>query len=155
MRKPRVLIADDHERLRSAIVQMLKNDFKIVGVAGDGEELVELAISVNPDVIVTDIFMPLLSGPEALKELSARGYDIPYVLVSMDPFGADACIREGASAIVDKLDIANELAPAVHSAALGQIYVARTVSNKAENMPQVDECPSPVVITALRNRLPC
>lgn len=133
MRKLRVLIADDHERIRSAIVRLLSNDFKIVGVAGDGEELVDSAISLNPDVIVTDIFMPLLSGPEAMKELSARGYDIPFVLVSMDPFGADEFIRQGASAIVDKLDIAHELAPAVHSTALGRIYVSRTASNKTAN----------------------
>jgi len=133
MRELRVLIADDHEEIRSAIVQMLSNDFKIVGVAGDGEELVESAISLNPDVIVTDISMPFLSGPEALRELSARGYDIPFVLVSMNPFGADEFIRRGASAVVDKLDIAHELAPAVHSAALGHIHVSRTASNKTAN----------------------
>jgi DNA-binding NarL/FixJ family response regulator len=133
MRKLRVLIADDHEQIRSAIVQLLSDDFKIVGVAGDGEKLVESAISLNPDVIVTDISMPLLSGPEALKELSARGYDIPFVLVSMNPFGADEFIRRGASAVVDKLDIAHELAPAVHSAALGHIHVSRTSSNKTAN----------------------
>lgn len=133
MRELRVLIAEDHEEIRSAIVQMLSNDFKIVGVAGDGEELVESAISLNPDVIVTDISMPLLSGPEALKELSARGYDIPFVLVSMNPFGVDEFIRRGASAVVDKLDIAHELAPAVHSAALGHIHVSRTASNKTAN----------------------
>jgi DNA-binding NarL/FixJ family response regulator len=133
MRKLRVLIADDHEQIRSAIVQLLSDDFKIVGVAGDGEELVDSAISLHPDVIVTDVSMPLLTGPEALKELSARGYDIPFVLVSMNPFGTDEFIRQGASAIVDKLDIAHKLAPAVHSAALGHIYVLRTASSKTTN----------------------
>src|SRR5712672_1063457 len=133
MRKPRVLIADDHEQIRSFIVQLLSDDFKIVGVACDGEELVDSAISLNPDVIVTDINMPFLSGPEALKELSARGYDIPFVLVSMNRFGADEFIRQGASAIVDKLDIAHELAPAVHSAAIGHIHVSRTAPSKTAN----------------------
>jgi len=41
MRKLRVLIADDHEGIRLTIVQALSNDFKIVGVAGDGEQLVD------------------------------------------------------------------------------------------------------------------
>src|ERR1700757_3017606 len=68
MRKLRVLVADDHERMRLAIVQVLSKNFKIVGVAGDGEQLVDSAVSLNPDVIVTDISMPFLSGPEALKE---------------------------------------------------------------------------------------
>jgi response regulator NasT len=63
MRKLRVLIADDHEPVRSAIVQVLSNAFKIVGVAGDGEQLVDLALSLNPDVIVTDI---LIGSPETI-----------------------------------------------------------------------------------------
>jgi len=132
MRKLRVLIAGDHERIRSAMVQMLSNDFKIVGVAGDGEELVESAISLNPDVIVTDISLPLLSGPEALKELSVRGYDIPFVLVSMNPFGADEFIRRGASAVVDKLDIAHELAPAIHSAARAHPCIANCIQQNGK-----------------------
>ena len=137
MRKPRVLIADDHEQVRSALVRLLSHDFKIVGVAGDGEELVESAISLNPDVIVTDISMPLLSGPGALKELNARGYDFPFILISMNTFDADEFMRQGAFAVIDKLDIANELAPAVHSAALGHIHVSRTASGKTANSVSV------------------
>jgi DNA-binding NarL/FixJ family response regulator len=126
MRKLRVLIADDHPRMRSTIVQVLRNDFKIVGVASDGEQLIDSAISLSPDVIVSDINMPHLSGPAALKELSARGYDIPCVLVSTDPFGANESAWQGASAFVEKCDILRELAPTVHSAALGHTYVSRT-----------------------------
>lgn len=130
MRKLRVLIADDHPGIRSAIVRVLSNDFKIVGLAGDGEQLVDSAISLSPDVIVSDIYMPHLSGPEALKELRARGYDIPCVLVSVDPFGAEDFVRQGASAFVEKCDILRELAPVVHSAALGHAYVSRTACRK-------------------------
>jgi DNA-binding NarL/FixJ family response regulator len=133
MRKLRVLIADDHERILLAIVQLLSSDFKIVGVAGDGEQLVDSAISLNPDVIVTDVAMPLLSGPEAMKELNARGYDIPFVLVSVNPFCADELIRQGAFAFIDKCDIAHELVPAVHSAARGHIYVSRPACGKTAN----------------------
>lgn len=130
MRKLRVLIADDHPGMRSAVVQVLSNDFKIVGVAGDGEQLVDSAISLSPDVIVSDIYMPHLSGPAALKELRARGYDFPCVLVSTDPFGADEFVRQGASAFVEKCDMLHELAPAVHSAALGHAYVSRPACSK-------------------------
>jgi DNA-binding NarL/FixJ family response regulator len=120
MRKLRVLIADDHEQMRLTIIQVL-SDFKIVGIVGDGEQLLDSAISLNPDVIVSDISMPFMSGPEAMKELCAQGHDIPFVLVSGDPFGAEEFIRRGAAAFIDKSNIANELAPAVHSAALGQV----------------------------------
>jgi|SRR4029077_20229177 DNA-binding NarL/FixJ family response regulator len=133
MSKLRVLVADDHERILLAIVQLLSNDFKIVGVAGDGEQLVDSAISLNPDVIVTDIAMPLLSGPEAMKELRARGCDIPFVLVSVNPFCADELIRQGAFAFINKSDMAHDLVSAVHSAARGHIYVSRTACGKTAN----------------------
>jgi DNA-binding NarL/FixJ family response regulator len=94
MRKLRVLIADDYEQVRSAIIQVLSVDFKIVGVVGDGEQLVDSAISLSPDVIVTDISMPMLSGPEAMKEFRAQGHDIPFVLVSANPFSAEESIRK-------------------------------------------------------------
>jgi response regulator NasT len=138
MRKLRVLVADDHERMRLAIVQVLSNDFKIVGVAGDGEQLVDSAISLHPDVIVTDISMPFLSGPGALQELSTRGYDIPFVFVSADPFGADEFIRQGA-AFVNKCDIASELVPVIHAAALGHTYVSPTACSKTANSRPTEE----------------
>jgi DNA-binding NarL/FixJ family response regulator len=133
MRKLKVLIAEDHERMRLAIVQVLTDDFKIVGVAGDGEQLVDAAITLKPDVIVTDISMPFLSGPEAMGELSARGCDIPFIFVTANPYVADDFIRQGASAFIDKCDIASELVPAVHSAALGRTYVSRTAYHKTLN----------------------
>src|SRR6266446_8607110 len=74
MRKLRVLIADDHEGIRLTIVQALSNDFKIVGVAGDGEELVDSAVSLNPDVIVTDISYAVFCLKKKNKELSDREY---------------------------------------------------------------------------------
>jgi DNA-binding NarL/FixJ family response regulator len=128
MRKLRVLVADDHEGMRSVMVQVLSNEFKMVGVAGDGEQLVDSAISLNPDVIVSDISMPLLSGPAAMKELGARGYDIPFVLISVDPFGAEEFVRQGGSGFVEKCDIGHELVPAVHSVAVGRTYLSRTAT---------------------------
>ena len=144
MRKLRVLIADDHERMRFTIVQLLRNDFKIVDVAGDGEHLVDSAIALHPDVIVTDLSMPFLSGPQALKELSAQGYDIPFVLVSVDTSGVDEFLRQGASAFVAKCDIAHELAPAVHSAALGRTYISRTAAKRLIAY-ETGECPPAAV----------
>jgi response regulator NasT len=126
MRKLRVLIADDHQGMRSTIVRVLSKEFKIVGVAGDGEELVDSAIALNPDVIVSDIYMPLLSGLGALKELGARGHDIPFVLVSVSPTGVEEFFRQGAAAFVEKCNMGTKLAPAVHSAALGRSSLSLT-----------------------------
>jgi len=78
--------------VRLAIVQLLSNTSKSLALR-DGEELDDSAVSLNPDVIVTDISMRFSLDLKALKELSARGYDIPFVLVSMNPLGADEFIR--------------------------------------------------------------
>ena len=126
MRKLRVLIADDHPGIRSAIVRVLSNDFKIVGLAGDGEQLVDSAISLSPDVIVSDICMPLVTGPEAMRELRARRVEIPFVLMGTNSVGAAELIREGAVAFVDKIDIGYELELAVFAASIGQVYFSRS-----------------------------
>jgi DNA-binding NarL/FixJ family response regulator len=61
-RRPRILLADDHTMLLDAFRHLLEPRFKIVGTAGDGRALVDLAINSQPDVIILDISMPRLNG---------------------------------------------------------------------------------------------
>jgi len=67
--KIRILIADDHAVLREGMRNLLERekDFEVVGEAGDGEEAVQLAKELKPDVVVMDIVMPKLSGIEATR----------------------------------------------------------------------------------------
>jgi two-component system, NarL family, nitrate/nitrite response regulator NarL len=127
MCKLRVLIAEDHEQMRWQLVRSLSLDFDVVGSLSNGGELVDLAISLNPDVIVSDVRMPVLSGPEAMKILRRTGYNIPFVLISISSCGAEEFIRQGAAAFVEKLDIGYELAHAVRLAASGIKYLSRGV----------------------------
>jgi DNA-binding NarL/FixJ family response regulator len=127
MNKLRVLIAEDHEQMRWQLVRSLSLDFDVVGSLSNGGELVDLAISLNPDVIVSDVRMPVLSGPEAMKILRRTGYNIPFVLISISSCGAEEFIRQGAAAFVEKLDIGYELAHAVRLAASGIKYLSRGV----------------------------
>jgi DNA-binding NarL/FixJ family response regulator len=127
MCKLRVLIAEDHEQMRWQLVRSLSLEFDVVGSLSNGGELVELAISLNPDVIVSDVRMPVLSGPEAMKILRRTGYNIPFVLISISSCGAEEFIRQGAAAFVEKLDIGYELAHAVRLAASGIKYLSRGV----------------------------
>jgi DNA-binding NarL/FixJ family response regulator len=65
MRRPTVLVADDHAIVKDGLVSLLKeHDFDVVGAVGDGPQLMEAARRLRPDVIVTDISMPGLSGLE-------------------------------------------------------------------------------------------
>lgn len=71
MEKITILLAEDHTVVRQGIRQFLERekDFEVVGEAGDGEETVELAKQLKPDVIIMDIAMPKLNGIEATKQI--------------------------------------------------------------------------------------
>jgi len=125
--KLRVLVADDHEEMRWMIARVLVDHFDVVGAVADGESLVRAAIVLQPDVIVSDIDMPVLTGPEAMNELKSGSHVMPFVLVTGDPSYAEQWIQQGAVSIVDKIDIGYELIPAVRSAAAGEIYFSRGV----------------------------
>ena len=81
-RTPRLLVADDNDLMRCAIVEILCERYQIVGVVSDGQELVRSAESLLPDAIITDIFMARMDGLSARRELLARQLEIPFVFVS-------------------------------------------------------------------------
>lgn len=62
MRRVNILIADDHTIVREGLVSLLKETYEVVGAVGEGEALVDAAKRLRPDVIVTDMSMPGLSG---------------------------------------------------------------------------------------------
>jgi DNA-binding NarL/FixJ family response regulator len=122
MNKLRVLVADDHDEMRWAIVKTLLGHFDVVGAVANGRKLVAAAIELQPDVIVSDVSMPMLTGPEAMKELKSGCHEMPFVLISVDVSCIEQLIEQGAAAFVDKIDIGYELVAAVRSAAAREIY---------------------------------
>ena len=65
--RTRVLLADDQPRILSQLTDLLEPEFKVIAAVGDGQSLIEMAESLQPDLIITDISMPILSGLEAAK----------------------------------------------------------------------------------------
>jgi DNA-binding NarL/FixJ family response regulator len=127
--KLRIVIADDHEEVRWLMIRLLARECEIVGSAADGRKLVDAVTVLRPDVIVSDISMPVLTGPEAMGELRTGGLDIPFVLASINmcSIGLADLIHEGAMAFVDKMDMGYDLLPAVRAAIMGQVYFSRGV----------------------------
>jgi DNA-binding NarL/FixJ family response regulator len=127
MRKLRVLIAEDDEQMRKLLVRLLSFDFEVVGSVPDGQELVKTAVSLAPDVIVSDVAMSGLTGPEAMDLLQAGGHRLTFVLISANFRHVDEYLSKGAMALVHKIDIGGELSTAIRMAAMGQTYVSRSV----------------------------
>ena len=71
MKRPRVLLADDHRLLREAFAHLLEPSCEVVGAVGDGRALLEAAQELRPDIVVLDIAMPLLNGLDAARQLKA------------------------------------------------------------------------------------
>ena len=78
MKRPRLLLADDHPLVLAGLRSLLETECDVVGAVSDGRSLVEAASRLKPEVIVTDISLPLLNGIDAarqIKEGSARSKD--------------------------------------------------------------------------------
>lgn len=140
MSKLRVLIADDNREMRWAMIRLLAGEFEVVGSTGDGRSLIDAVLALNPDVVVSDVSMPHLTGPEAMDVLRATGSTIPFVLVSADAGSVEDYIEWGALGFVHKMDLAYELTRAIAAAGRGEVYVSRgvlqevTVPRRAEQM---------------------
>ena len=112
LRRTTVLVADDHAIVMEGLVSLLKDhDFDVVGAVGDGEKLVEAARRLKPDVIVTDLSMPGLSGLEALVKLKAEKTESKIVILTMhhDAARAAQAMKAGASGFLLKESAGEEL----------------------------------------------
>ena len=123
----RVLVADDEEFLRRAIVRLLEDTFTIVGQVSTGRELVSAAVELRPDVIVSDLEMPLMTGIAAMEMLRATGLTPPFVLVTATEPNVHEWIARGVPAIVDKADLSLDLVAAVQSVVAGHVFLSRTI----------------------------
>jgi two-component system chemotaxis response regulator CheY len=78
----KLLLADDDPFFRNAVAAVLRRNNFAVRHATDGVDLLEKLDSVQPDLIVTDIFMPVMDGIEILRELKRRSNSIPVIAIS-------------------------------------------------------------------------
>jgi CheY-like chemotaxis protein len=129
MHKLRILVADDHGDMRWAMIRLLSEEFDVVASVAGGRNLVDAAITLVPDVIVSDVSMPLLNGPEAMDALREMGVDIPFVFVSADASSVEACIEAGGMGFVQKTDMGHELTRAVGAANRREVYLSRGALN--------------------------
>ena len=126
MRPPRILIADDHVPMLEGIRAILAPHYEIAGEVEDGLPLVEAALRLKPDLIVTDITMPHLNGIEAAIRIKRRLPAIRLLFVTMhsSPSYVNAVLEAGGTGYVLKSGIREELLDAVQSVLRGGIYIS-------------------------------
>jgi two-component system, NarL family, response regulator NreC len=133
MRRSTVLLADDHAIVTDGIARILKDaHFDVVGAVRDGQQLLDAATRLRPDVIITDLAMPGLSGLDALARLRAEHVQSRVIVLTMhhDADLATDAIRGGASGFLVKESAGEELLIAVRHALDGKVYITPTVTQE-------------------------
>jgi DNA-binding NarL/FixJ family response regulator len=131
----RVLIADDQQLVRSGFRMMLEaeGDIEVVGEAADGQEAVDLARTLRPDVALLDLRMPRMDGIQA-TELIVKATPAETRVLVVTTFDADeyvyAALRAGASGFLLKDAPPEELAAGVRLIAAGEALLAPSVTRR-------------------------
>jgi DNA-binding NarL/FixJ family response regulator len=133
MSKIRVLLADDYRPLLESVSGLLRPGFEIVGEAQNGQALVEAGLKLMPDVIVTDISMPILNGIEAAKRLREAGSTskIVFLTALSDPDFISKCMATGALGYVVKSRLVSDLEPAIREAVAGRTFISPALDSES------------------------
>lgn len=125
MKRPRVILADDHTMILDALKNLLEPEFEVVGTFADGRALMEGAARLNPNVIVLDIGMPTMNGLNAGERLKQEMplVKLVYLTMNHDPDMAGEAFRLGASAYLLKNSAAAELQNAIREVVRGGFYI--------------------------------
>jgi DNA-binding NarL/FixJ family response regulator len=125
MLRTKVLLADDHTVVAQGLSALLEDTFELAGVVHDGRALLAAVETLRPDVVVTDISMPLLNGLDAVRHIHMHHPHVKVIILTMHRetrLAVDA-LRAGASGYLLKVSPGEELITAIEQVALGRSYV--------------------------------
>ncbi len=132
MDKLRILIVDDHGIVRAGIRSLLEgqSDIEVVGEASGGEEAIEKAMRLRPELVLMDIAMPGMNGIEATQRIKKDLPDVSVLVLSMhdDEEFFFPVLRAGASGYILKEAEPQELLYAIRTVHQGQVFLSPTVA---------------------------
>lgn len=132
MNRYRIVLADDHSLFRQGLKAVLEgtDEFKVVGEAGDGLELISLLNQVSPHLVILDISMPNLRGIETIPEIKRKHPEVKILVVTMhnDKEYLYQAISQGADGYFLKKDAGTELFSAIEKIRKGKVYVSPSLS---------------------------
>jgi DNA-binding NarL/FixJ family response regulator len=128
MTRKRVVVADDLAPVLSAVAALLRESFDVVGMVSDGRAALDATLKLQPDLVVLDISMPLMSGIEVAQELTRRSSKakIVFLTVHEDADILKACLAAGGLAYVLKVFMEDDLVPAMNEALAGHVFTSRS-----------------------------
>ncbi len=130
----RLLIADDHGIVREGLRLYLKWDpeLEVVGEAADGQEALDLAERLRPDIVLMDILMPRMDGLAATAAIRRRLPETDVIILTsvLDDATIRQAIQAGAMGYILKDTSSDELCRAIHAAAGGQVQLSRQVARR-------------------------
>lgn len=126
-----VLVADDHQIVRQGLRALLEREgFKVVGEASNGQEALQLAQQLHPEVAVLDLAMPVLNGLDTAREIHRLSPKTKTIFLTMhtEQHYILEGLRSGAKGFVMKSHAAEDLVRAIREAARGGTYMSPEVS---------------------------
>ncbi|HEU4712354.1 MAG TPA: response regulator transcription factor [Pyrinomonadaceae bacterium] len=129
MTRLRVLVAEDHAVVRTSVVRLLSKNYDVVGIVGNGQALLEAVEKLEPDVLVVDVSLPIISGFEAANILkrTERPSKIVFLTVHNDPDFVRAARDAGALGYVLKQQMNTDLPEAIEKASAGEYFTSPSV----------------------------
>jgi len=132
MRSIRIVLADDHALVRAGIRALVQSvrEFEVVGEAGDGREALQLAKTLQPDVMLLDVAMPELNGLDAIPRILKQNPKIAVIVLSMHASREYVlrAVQAGAAGYVLKNAAVDELENAIRAVARGNKYLTPAIS---------------------------
>jgi DNA-binding NarL/FixJ family response regulator len=129
VKRPTLLLADDHTLVLEGFRRILEADFDLVGMVEDGRALVKQAEQLKPDAILLDISMPLLNGFEAARQIKKILPRAKLIFLTMhaDVAYVTEALQAGASGYLLKRSSPSEVVEAVRQVLVGRVYVTPLV----------------------------
>lgn len=130
----KILIAEDHQTVREGIKLLIaaQPDMEVIGEAGDGEEAIELAKRLSPDLIVMDVSMPRMNGLKATKQLRTMQLDLR--ILTLTRHTDDGYLRQliaaGSNGYVLKQSAPEQLITAIRTIAEGEAFLDPSLTQR-------------------------
>jgi two-component system, NarL family, response regulator NreC len=124
--RPRVILADDHAMVAEGLGRLISEVADLVGQVTDGRQLVDSTRRLKPDIVVSDVSMPVMSGLDALRQLKAEGFQARFIFLTMHTEAqlAAEAMRAGASGYLLKAAAGEELFEAIRAAMAGRVFLS-------------------------------